>query len=87
VRPEARIILILDEPTSSMDPWAEAAWLDRFRTLAAGRTAILITHRFTTARLADLIFVVDRGSLQDSGDHEELISRPGLYASWWEAQR
>jgi ABC-type nitrate/sulfonate/bicarbonate transport system ATPase subunit len=46
-------IVILDEPTSAMDPWAEADWLRHFRELAAGRTALLITHRFTTAMLAD----------------------------------
>jgi ATP-binding cassette, subfamily B, bacterial len=80
-------ILILDEPTSSMDPWAEADWLDRFRRLAAGRTALLITHRFTTAMLADVIHVMDVGRIVESGAHAELISRGGRYAQWWAAQR
>ncbi|MBP1711179.1 MAG: transporter related protein, partial [Deltaproteobacteria bacterium] len=46
-------LIILDEPTSSMDSWAEADWLARFRQLVAGRTALIITHRFTTAMQAD----------------------------------
>src|SRR4029079_5662273 len=50
-------IIILDEPTSALDPWAEADWLERFRQLAAGRTSIIITHRFTTAMHADVIHV------------------------------
>jgi ATP-binding cassette subfamily B protein len=57
-------IIILDEPTSALDPWAEADWLERFRTLAAGRTSIIITHRFTTAMHADVIHVMDRGRIQ-----------------------
>jgi ATP-binding cassette subfamily B protein len=79
-------ILILDEPTSAMDPWAEADWLDRFRRLAAGHTAIVITHRFTTARLADAIHVMEAGSIAESGTHQELIHRGGQYAAWWASQ-
>ena len=65
-------ILILDEPTSAMDPWAEADWLGRFRRLAGGRTVIMITHRFTTARLADQIHVMSEGRIIESGTHEQL---------------
>lgn len=79
-------ILILDEPTSAMDPWAEADWLRRFRDLAAGRTALLITHRFTTAMLADQIHVMEEGRVLESGSHKELIARGGRYAAWWSAQ-
>jgi len=79
-------ILILDEPTSAMDPWAEADWLRRFRDLAAGRTALLITHRFTTAMLADQIHVMDEGRVVESGSHHELIAGGGRYAEWWSAQ-
>jgi ATP-binding cassette subfamily B protein len=79
-------IVILDEPTSAMDPWAEADWLRRFRDLAAGRTAVLITHRFTTAMLADQIHVMDEGRVLESGSHKELIARGGRYAAWWSAQ-
>ena len=79
-------IVILDEPTSAMDPWAEADWLRRFRDLAAGRTALLITHRFTTAMLADQIHVMEEGQVLESGSHKELIARGGRYAVWWSSQ-
>jgi ATP-binding cassette subfamily B protein len=79
-------ILILDEPTSAMDPWAEADWLERFRTLAAGRTALLITHRLTTAMRADIICVVAGGDVVESGTHDELLQRGGLYAQSWQVQ-
>ena len=79
-------VLILDEPTSAMDPWAEADWLERFRALAAGRTSLLITHRLTTARRADVICVVAGGEIVESGSHEELLQRGGLYAQSWQIQ-
>jgi ATP-binding cassette subfamily B protein len=79
-------ILILDEPTSAMDPWAEADWIDRFRSLAHGRTAILITHRLTTAMRADEIHVFFEGRVVESGSHEELLKRGGLYAQSWARQ-
>jgi ATP-binding cassette subfamily B protein len=80
-------VILLDEPTSSMDPWAEAGWLARFRELAKGRTSILITHRFTTAMLADEIHVMDEGRIVESGSHSDLIGRTGRYAEWWKMQR
>jgi len=79
-------ILILDEPTSAMDPWAEADWLDRFRELSAGRTAILITHRLTTAMRADVIHVIDNGQVVESGSHDQLLARGEMYAKSWTAQ-
>jgi ATP-binding cassette subfamily B protein len=79
-------ILILDEPTSAMDPWAESDWLARFRTLATERTAILITHRFTTAMHADMIHVITEGQVVESGSHSELLAHGGLYAQSWTAQ-
>jgi ATP-binding cassette subfamily B protein len=79
-------IIILDEPTSALDPWAEADWLERFRNLATGRTSIIITHRFTTAMHADVIHVMDRGRIVESGSHQGLIERDGLYAESWSRQ-
>ncbi len=79
-------IIILDEPTSALDPWAEADWLERFRQLAFGRTSIIITHRFTTAMHADVIHVMDRGRIVESGSHPRLIEQNGLYAQSWSRQ-
>jgi ATP-binding cassette, subfamily B, bacterial len=79
-------IIILDEPTSALDPWAEADWLERFRELAVGRTAIIITHRFTTAMHADVIHVMDRGRIVESGSHHRLLAQSGLYAESWTRQ-
>jgi ATP-binding cassette subfamily B protein len=79
-------IVILDEPTSFMDSWAEADWLARFRTLVEGQTAIVITHRFTTAMQADMIHVMQEGQIVESGSHHELLKQDGLYAHSWAAQ-
>jgi ATP-binding cassette subfamily B protein len=79
-------IIILDEPTSALDPWAEADWLERFRQLAFGRTSLIITHRFTTAMHADMIHVMDRGRIVESGSHQRLIEQNGLYAQSWSRQ-
>ena len=79
-------IIILDEPTSSMDPWAEKEWLDRLRTLAQGKVVIIITHRFSTAMSADLIHVMEEGQIVESGGHKELLTSNGRYASSWKAQ-
>jgi ATP-binding cassette subfamily B protein len=79
-------LVILDEPTSSMDSWAEQDWLGRFRALTAGRTALMITHRFTTARHADVIHVLDQGRVVESGTHAELVALGGAYAGSWAAQ-
>ena len=79
-------IIILDEPTSALDPWAEADWLERFRELARGRTSIIITHRFTTAMHADVIHVMDRGRIVESGSHHRLLEQSGLYAESWSRQ-
>src|SRR5207249_2982311 len=79
-------ILLLDEPTSAMDSWAEADWLKRFRSFAAGRTVIVITHRFTTAMRADVIHVMTEGRIVESGSHDELLARRGSYAEAWALQ-
>lgn len=79
-------LIVLDEPTSAMDPWAEADWLQRFRTLAQGRTAVVITHRFTLAMKADIIHVMRSGKVVESGSHAELLAQNGFYAQSWHAQ-
>jgi ATP-binding cassette, subfamily B, bacterial len=79
-------VLLLDEPTSAMDSWAEAEWLSRLPSLAAGRTTLLVTHRFAVAMRADVIHVVVDGRIVESGSHEMLVARGGLYARSWAAQ-
>lgn len=79
-------IIVLDEPTSMMDSWAEAEWFARFRELARRNTAVVITHRFSIAMRADIIHVMEDGRIVESGTHHELISINGLYARSWAAQ-
>lgn len=79
-------IIVLDEPTSAMDPWAESDWLGRFRELAENKTTIIITHRFTTAMHAEIIHVMQQGRIVESGSHQELLACGGRYAQSWQAQ-
>ena len=79
-------MLVLDEPTSAMDPWNESDWLGRFRKLAEGRTTLVVTHRFTTARIADTIAVMAHGRVIEYGSHQELLALGGRYAAGWAAQ-
>jgi ATP-binding cassette subfamily B protein len=79
-------LIILDEPTSALDSWAEADWFERFRNLAQGRTAIIITHRLPIARRADMIHVMNTGGIVESGTHDELLRQGGLYAQSWLSQ-
>jgi ATP-binding cassette subfamily B protein len=79
-------ILILDEPTAALDAQHEYDVFQRFRELTAGRTAILISHRFSTVRMADRIAVLEHGTLREIGSHAELIAAQGLYAELFEMQ-
>jgi ATP-binding cassette subfamily B protein len=79
-------IIVLDEPTSSLDPKAEYNVFQRMRDLLNGRTAILISHRFSTVRMADRIFVLDGGKVVEQGTHEALIREGGRYAKLFERQ-
>jgi ATP-binding cassette subfamily B protein len=73
-------ILILDEPTSALDARAEYSVFQRFAELSKGKTAVLISHRFSTVRMADRILVLDKGQIIEMGSHEELINKNGHYA-------
>lgn len=79
-------ILILDEPTSAMDAKAEAELFSRFHELAKGRIAILISHRLSTVKMVDRIYVLDEGRILESGSHEELIRCHGVYAELFRIQ-
>ena len=79
-------ILVLDEPTSALDAQAEHEVFTHFRLLTEGKTAVFISHRFSTVRLADRIFVIENGSILESGSHRELIALHGRYAELFDLQ-
>ncbi len=79
-------LLILDEPTAALDARAEYEVFLRFAELTKGRMAVLISHRFSTVRMADRILVLQGGELVDQGTHEELVERGGLYAELFSLQ-
>ena len=83
---KAAPILILDEPTSSIDSRTESVILDALDRLMVGRTTFMIAHRLSTIRHADQILVINDGELVEHGTHEELIAQPGLYQSLAEMQ-
>jgi ATP-binding cassette subfamily B protein len=79
-------IIVLDEPTSAMDAKAEYEVFKKFRQLAEGRAAILISHRLSTVRMADCIYVLKHGKIVERGTHDELVRRGGTYATLFETQ-
>ena len=79
-------VLILDEPTSSLDPDTEYEIFSKFREITKDRTSILISHRFTNVSLADRIIVLDKGTIAESGTHAELMEKEGMYYSMFTKQ-
>jgi len=84
MRPSA--LLVLDEPTAALDAEAEHEVFQRFKELKAGRTALLITHRFASVRMADRIVVFEDGGVAEEGTHAELLARGGTYARMFALQ-
>jgi ATP-binding cassette, subfamily B, bacterial len=79
-------VLILDEPTAALDARAEFEVFQRFKELSAGKTAVIISHRFSSVRMADRILVLAEGEVEASGTHEELLRQRGRYAELFELQ-
>jgi ATP-binding cassette, subfamily B, bacterial len=77
---------VLDEPTSAMDARAEEEVFQRFRDLIRDRSALLITHRLATVKMADRIYVMHRGKIVESGTHDRLMALGGKYAHLFETQ-
>ena len=78
--------VILDEPTAALDPRAEHELFERIRTMARGRTVLVVSHRFSSVRSADRIFVLNGGRLVEQGSHDELVAQGGQYADLFALQ-
>lgn len=79
-------MLVLDEPTSALDARSEYEVFQRFRDLSAGTTTLLISHRFSTVRMADRIIILEGGEIIEAGTHHALLARGGRYAEMFELQ-
>ena len=79
-------LIVLDEPTAAIDPLEESAIYQKFAEISKGKTAVIITHRLGSARIADRILVLDHGELVESGTHAELLAAKGQYSRLYEAQ-
>jgi ATP-binding cassette subfamily B protein len=87
---ERPLLLVLDEPTAALDAETEHALFERYasaaRGSAAGRITLLVSHRFSTVRMADLIVVLDGARVAQVGAHDDLMARPGPYAELYSIQ-
>jgi ATP-binding cassette subfamily B protein len=79
-------VLILDEPSSALDAETEFDIFSRFREIVKGRTSFLISHRFTNVSLADRIIVLEKGSVAETGTHDELMKKGGTYFTMFNKQ-
>jgi ATP-binding cassette subfamily B protein len=79
-------LLVLDEATSSIDPYTELVVQKALTRLLEGRMAIIIAHRLSTVRLCDEIIVIDKGRIVEAGSHKELMKRGGLYSTFYRMQ-
>ena len=79
-------VIILDEPTAALDARAEFEVFTRFASLARGKMAVIISHRFSTVRMAEHIFVLQHGTITEEGDHDSLLAHNGLYAELFTLQ-
>jgi len=80
-------IIILDEPTSSLDPMAEAEIFGKFKDIVKNKTGIIISHRFSTVKMADYIYVMEKESIVEEGTHEQLMQKNGKYAHMYNLSR
>jgi ATP-binding cassette, subfamily B, bacterial len=80
------VVLVLDEATSAVDNETEAAIQRSLERISAGRTTLVIAHRLSTVRNADVIHVLERGRIVESGTHDQLVDHEGAYASLWAVQ-
>ena len=78
--------MILDEPTATLDPIAEAEIYERFDFLVGQKTAIYISHRMSSCQFCNRIIVLDKGKIAEEGTHEELIAKEGIYAKLYKTQ-
>jgi ATP-binding cassette subfamily B protein len=80
-------VLLLDEPTSQLDPLAEADLYNEFAGMAENKTALFITHRLGSTKITDKILVISGGKIEETGTHAELMKTNGLYANMFNAQK
>ncbi len=79
-------VIVLDEPTAALDAFTEREIYEGFARAIVGKTGLLISHRFSTVRMADSILVLEEGQLVEHGTHEQLVSTNGLYAEIFTTQ-